>query len=226
MKKITFLIAAILITFNLRTSAQFISGFGIKGGVTFSNQKLDYKSFNLNLDVKYITGFNGSIFAEFLNSKTVNLFAETGYDRRGFIFNIIRTDEFGNEIGQYDIKNATNYIFVSTGAKLKFLTKHFTPYILLGPRLNFYIGYNVTSSDESFVSYENPVLEDFKKIMLDLGAGFGIEFNRLLPYKTFIEANYYPGIITSYSNQYLDVWEHSINIKLGINFIKDKKKTR
>ena len=224
MKKITFLIAALLVTLQLHTSAQFISGFGIKGGVTFSNQKLDYKSFNLNLDVKYITGFNGSIFAEFMNSRTVNLFAETGYDRRGFIMNIIRTDEFGNQIGEYNIKNATNYIFVSAGAKLKFPTKHVTPYILLEPRLNFYLGYSVTSQDESLVSNENPVLEDFKKTMLDIGAGAGIEFNHLLPYRTFIEANYFPGIITSYSNQYLDVWEHSINIKLGINFIKDKKK--
>ncbi len=39
MKKITFLITALLVTFQLHTSAQFISGFGIKGGVTFSNQK-------------------------------------------------------------------------------------------------------------------------------------------------------------------------------------------
>ena len=60
--------------------------------------------------------------------------------------------------------------------------------------------------------------------MFDFSFGAGIQFNRLLPYRTFIEANYNPGIITSFSNSNLDVWEHSFNIKIGINFIKDKKK--
>lgn len=223
MKKTTFLVLTMLFTFQFHSSAQFLTGFGIKGGVTLSNQKFDYKS-GFDLDLKNITGFNGSVFAEFLNSKTINLYAETGYDRRGYILNVIRTDEFGNTIGEYDVKNITNYIFASVGAKLKFPTKFVTPYILLGPRLDFYLGYNVSSTNYPEFFSDNVVLDDFKKIMFDLGAGVGIEFNRLLPYRIFIEANYYPGIITSYSNQYLNVWEHSFNFKLGINFIKDKKR--
>lgn len=222
MKKTAFLVLTVLFTCQLHTSAQFISGFGIKGGVTFSNQKFDYTN-GLDLDIKYLTGFNGSLFAEFLNNKTVNLYAETGYDRKGFMINIIRTDEFGNKIGEYNVKNIGNYIFASVGAKLKFPTRHITPYISLGPRLDFYLGGNV-SSPEFQELWSHSILDDFKKVMLDLGAGVGIEFNRLFPYRTFIEANYHPGIITSFSNQYLNVWGHSFNIKLGINFIKGNKK--
>jgi hypothetical protein len=223
MKNIAFLVLCVLFIYPHNTSSQFLTGLGVKGGITFSNDKFIYE-IGYNLDAEYLTGFNGSLFAEFLNNKTVNLFAETGYDRRGFSFNIIRTDEFGNQIGEYDVKNIANYIFVSAGAKLKFPIKPVTPYILLGPRLDFYLGYNVSSPEHQELWNNVSVLDDFKKIMLDFGGGAGIEFNQLLPFRTFIEANYYPGIITSFSNQYLDVWEHSFNIKVGINFIKDKKK--
>lgn len=223
MKKISFLVLTALFTFQFHTSAQFLSGFGIKGGITFSKLKFDSKT-GFVLDVKYITGFNGSVFSEFLNSKTVNLYAEAGYDRRGYILNVIRTDEFGNKIGEYDVKHSTNYIFASVGAKLKFPTKHVIPYILLGTRVDFYLGYSISSPEFPEFWSKNSLLEDLKKVMFDLGAGAGIQFNRLLPYRTFIEANFQPGIITSYSNQNLDIWEHTFNIKLGINFIKDKKK--
>ena len=223
MKKITFLVLCVLFIYPHNTSSQFLTGFGVKGGLTFSNQRQDFR-FNIKIDNSFIPGFNGSVFGEFLDNKTFNLFAEAGYDRRGYILNVIRTDEFGNKIGEYEVKNSTNYIFTSLGTKLKFPSKYVAPYILLAPRLDFYLGYNVTSSEYSEFWTENTLLEEFKKVMFDFSFGAGIQFNRLLPYRTFIEANYNPGIITSFSNSNLDVWEHSFNIKIGINFIKDKKK--
>lgn len=223
MKKIIFLVLCVLFIYPHNTSSQFLTGLGIKGGITFSNQRQDFK-FNVIIDNSFILGFNGSVFGEFLDNKTFNLFAEAGYDRRGYIFNITKTDEFGNKIGEYEVKNSTNYIFTSLGTRLKFPSKYVTPYILLAPRLDFYLGYNVTSTEYSEFWTENALLEEFKNVMFDFSFGAGIQFNRLLPYRTFIEANYNPGIITSFSNSNLDVWEHSFNIKVGINFIKDKKK--
>jgi len=223
MKKITFLVLCVLFIYPHNTYSQFLTGFGLKGGLTFSNQRHDFKN-NFKIDNSFILGFNGSVFGEFLDNKTFNLFAEAGYDRRGYILNVIRTDEFGNKIGEYNVKNNTNYIFTSLGTKLNFPSKYVTPYILLAPRLDFYLGYNTVSPEYPEFWTENSLLEEFKKVMFDLSFGAGIQFNHLLPFRTFIEANYNPGIITSFSSNNLDVWEHSINIKVGINFIKDKKK--
>jgi len=228
MKKIFFLVLITLLTFPQFTSAQFLTGFGIKGGVTFSNQIYDY-SINLELKTSLKPGFNASMFAEFLNYNNFNLLFETGYDQRGFIHYITRTDEFGNILGESKYKYRTNYIFTSLGAKLKYKSKYITPYLNLQPTLNFYLGYDAVYSNDTpvgLVNLGNPVLEEFKKIMFDLGFGLGVEFNRLLPFKTFIEANYFPGLINLYGTEYLKVKEYSFNFKLGINFIKDKKKNR
>jgi hypothetical protein len=229
MKKIIFLVLSLLFIFPHITTAQFVSGFGIKGGVTFGYQIHEYST-NFSLDKNNILGFNGSIFGEFLNNRIFNLYAETGYDQRGYALSFIKTDEFGNTIGEDELKYRTHYIFTTFGAKLKYRSKHITPYILIQPRINFYLGYSQKLPD-GFMEFDNFILEDYKKVMFDIGIGAGIEFNRLLPFITSVEANYFPELITSYSSGILDVGsgilkvkEHSFNFKLGINFIKEKQK--
>lgn len=226
MKKITFLVLSSLFMFPQFTSAQFLTGFGIKAGATLSNQKYDY-SINIDLDTKLKPGFNASLFAEFLDSRYFNLILESGYDQRGYILNIPRVDEFGNPIGNSEYKDRTDYIFAALGAKLKYKSRLFTPYLQLQPRVSFYLGYNTTFPDdvpEQIKNLGNPILEDFKKTMFDVGIGAGVEFNRLLPYKVFIEANYNPGLINSFGNSFVKVKEYSFNFKAGINFIKEKQK--
>jgi hypothetical protein len=224
MKKMFFLALTVLFTYSQFTSAQFLIGFGIKGGVTLSDQTHDY-SYNFKLDTKLKSGFNASLYGEFLDNNVLNLILETGYDQRGFILPIIRTDEFGNTIGEYEHKFRTNYIFASLGAKLKYKSKYLTPYLLIQPKIDFYLGYDQKFPDDS-PKFDYFVLEDFKKVMFGVGIGAGVEFNRLLPYKVFIEANYNPGLITSYSSANLKVKENSFNFKAGINFVKDKKKKK
>jgi hypothetical protein len=222
MKKITFLVLCVLFIYPHNTSSQFLTGFGVKGGITFSNQKHDYTNW-LNIENHYVQGFNGSVFGEFLNNKVVNLYSEIGYDQRGYAIPILRTDEFGNPIGEVEFKYKTHYIFVTLGAKLKHASKYFTPYLLFQPRINFYLNYT-QKPPEDWPEIESPVLRDFKNVMFDAGIGAGVELNRLLPFKVFFEGSYFPGIITSYSTGYLNVKEYSFNFKIGINFIKDKKK--
>lgn len=222
MKKIFFLALTVLLVHTQLSSSQFLTGLGIKGGMTFSNQKYDNKFF-ADFETNLIQGFNGSIYGEFLNFNNFNLILETGYERRGYILPIIKTDEFGNILGEDEYKYRTNYIFTSLGAKLKTKGKYITHYLLIQPRIDFYLGYSQKLPD-GYPDFDNPALEDFKKIMFNFGIGAGIEFNRMLPYKVFIEGTYSPGLINSYGSVYLKVREYSFNLKLGINFIKDKKR--
>ncbi len=227
MKKIIFLVLSSLFMFPPFTSAQFISGFGVKAGATLSNQNYDYSINYINIDTKLKPGFNASLFTEFLNCNYFNLTLESGYDQRGYILLIPRVDEFGNPIGTSEYKNRTDYIFTALGAKLKYKSRLLTPYLQLQPRVSFYLGYNTIFPDdvpEQIKNLGDPILEGFKKTMFDVGFGAGLEFNRLLPYKVFIEANYNPGLINSFGNSFVKVKEYSFNFKAGINFIKEKQK--
>jgi hypothetical protein len=223
MKKMTFLILCVLFIYPQNTSSQFLTGFGIKAGLTFSNENFSYTISHPEEEHKLITGFNTSLYAEFLNQKYISLMAETGYDQRGYVWAAYPVNEFGIPIGEVDHGFRTHYIFVSFGPKLKYTGKNVTPYISILPRVSFYMGNKMIYPENvTLIGYGH--LDDYKKVMFDIGIGGGVEFSKLLPFKVFIEGSYYHGIITSYSNSYLNIKESSFNIKLGINFIKDKKK--
>ena len=225
MKKIMFLVLCSLFLFPHFTTAQFISGFGVKAGVTASNFSHTFSN-SLDLKTKFKTGLTASIFGEFINSKYFNLVVETGYDQRGYVMVIDRTDEFGNPLGEANYGFRTDYIFTGIGGKFKYKSSAVTPYLLLLPRVDFYLGWKFSPPDDwpAGQEYEEPVLEQFKKTMFGVGIGAGVEFNRLLPYKVFIEANYNPGLINSFGNSFVKVKEYSFNFKAGINFIKEKQK--
>ena len=223
------LIAATLSLFSLFASTsytQFLTGFGVKGGVTFSNQDHKFKQVDFNFETKNIIGFNGGIYAEMLNSSVFNLVTDVGYEQRGYIWEMIRTDEFGNEIAREDIKERTHYITAGFLGKIKYKSKIITPYLIVGPKIDFYLDYTIDSPElaPGFYVTEDPVLEQSKKINYSMNLGAGLEFEKLLSFKTLVEFNYSPPINTSFNNAYLEVKEHYFNIKLGINFIKEKTK--
>jgi hypothetical protein len=228
MKKLIAALTLALSALTFQSYSQFITGLGIKGGVTFSNLDFNYKNPNLAFENKNHTGFNGSAFVELIDNKTFNFAFDAGYEQRGYRYEIIRTDEFGNQIGIYDVTNNIHYLKTGFNGKFKYKTKSVSPYIILGPSIDFYLGYNETAGSESGLpegtEFENSVLEQFKKINYSLNFGAGLEFEKLLPFKTLVEFNYSPPVNTAYNGPYVAVKEHYFNIKLGINFIKEKKK--
>lgn len=226
--KIKFLsVLSVLFMFQIITYSQFFSGFGIKGGVTLSNQKHEYKQFDYKPETKYILGFNGSLFAEFLNNRNFNIVLESGYEQRGYTYVSKSYDEFGNPLPDMDIYERTNYFTTGMLIKLKVPSNKVTPYLLIGPKLDVLLDYSVKAEDESLIvtDYEW-LLKQFKKINYSLNLGAGIEFNKLLPFKTFIELNYSPPVNLSYNGPGLIVKEHYFNIKAGINFIKEKPRMK
>lgn len=218
--------------FSYVSYSQFLTGFGIKGGVTLAEQDFDYSNNDLYFDPKPIIGFNASVFAEVINDKHFSLLADLGYEQRGNSFEIIRSDEFGNEIGRYDQFNRTHYISIGALARIRHQGKSITPYFLLGPRLDLYLGYNISYSDnydypENLVGGggENKLYEDTKNINYSVNFGAGLQFEKLLPFPTMIELNYAPLINSSYNNSLVIVKDQYVNLKLGISFIKKKPKS-
>jgi hypothetical protein len=223
-------LAFFLLPFSL--NSQFLTGFGVKGGVTFGMQQMEFKP-GVNYMQKPIIGFNAGLYSEMLNNRMFNIVLESGYEQRGHIQENIKTDEFGTEIGTYEFRYRTHYITIGALGKIKYETKSVSPYLIIGPRLDLYLGYNVTyhnisippEHEEAFTKSE--VHEQTKSINYSLNLGAGLQFEKLLPFKTLVEFNYSPPINSSYNSRVWLVKDHYFNIKLGINFIKEKtKKTK
>ncbi|MBL8016529.1 MAG: hypothetical protein JNK43_04605, partial [Ignavibacteria bacterium] len=121
----------------------------------------------------------------------------------------------------------TNYI--SAGATGKFLYKgrSVTPYLNAGVKADFFLDYKVSYSEdvnsELFFS-ENDLLESYKKTNYSINIGLGLQFERLFPYQTFAEFVFAPPVNSSYNSAGLETRDYYLGLKLGINFIKSKKK--
>ncbi|MFI5211584.1 MAG: outer membrane beta-barrel protein [Ignavibacteria bacterium] len=220
----------IIMSLPVISYSQFLTGFGIKGGATLSEQKIYLADGSTFYDTKPILGYNASIYAEIINNKAFSLVIEPGYEQRGHSIEFIRTDEFGNELGIDDWFFRTYYITIGALAKIRYSAKSVSPYLIIGPRLDLYLGYNISASNEEFYPWINemksPVHEDTKKTNYSLNFGAGMQFEKLFPFITFLEFNYSPAINSSYNNSFIKVKDNYYNLKLGINFIKKKTKSK
>ena len=222
-------IAAIIIlsaSFQLSYS-QFISNVGVKAGVTFSNQEFKRQSGDDFWQWETIHGYNGNIFTEVLSSKNYTTVFEAGYEQRGYGAEIIETNEFGEELDRFVIKEITHYATFGLLAKLKIQSKSLSAYFSAGPKLDVYLGYTESvPSGKKWIEAPNPFLEDFKKINYSLTFGTGIELSFVKRFRPFVEFNYSPPISKSFENSAFYVREHYFNIKAGIyifDFGKRKK---
>ena len=131
------------------------------------------------------------------------------------------TNEFGDPLQDNKVYERTNYFTSGLLLKIKAPGNKISPYLIIGPKLDFFLGYSVKPEDESTTLYgfDYP-LDEFKKINYSLNLGAGMEFSKLFPFKTFVELNYSPPINTSFNSEWLEVKEYYFNVKIGINFIK------
>jgi hypothetical protein len=172
----------IIMSLPVISYSQFLTGFGIKGGATLSEQKIYLADGSTFYDTKPIIGYNASIYAEIINNKAFSLVIEPGYEQRGHSIEFIRTDEFGNELGIDDWFFRTYYITIGALAKIRYSAKSVSPYLIIGPRLDLYLGYNISASNEEFYPWINemksPVHEDTKKTNYSLNWA-GMQFEKL-----------------------------------------------
>ena len=175
MKKVCFIFA--LIMFVSTSQAQIIRGYGLKVGTTISNQDWEYSNSSglsgLSFDSNSRVGINFGIFTEFLNVPFISIVTEVNYLQKGMKKDIpVTTNSQPDGTGEFitwDTK--VSYINISALGKLRINTGLFTPYILLGPKIDFEI--NKSNSIGSL----NVVEENFNKNRFGLKVGIGTEIN-------------------------------------------------
>ena len=213
MKKVCFIFA--LIMFVSTSQAQIIRGYGLKVGTTISNQDWEYSNSSglsgLSFDSNSRVGINFGIFTELLNVPFISIVTEVNYLQKGMKKDIpVTTNSQPDGTGEFitwDTK--VSYINISALGKLRINTGLFTPYILLGPKIDFEI--NKSNSIGSL----NVVEENFNKNRFGLKVGIGTEIN-LSAFSFLAEFLYDADFNELYENQNLKIKSNSFDLRIGI----------
>jgi opacity protein-like surface antigen len=213
MKKVCLIFAIIIFVSN--SQAQIIRGYGLKVGTTISNQNWKYSNFSgisgLSFDSDNRTGLNIGVFTEFLNIPFISIVTEVNYLEKGMKKDIPVTSasqpDGTGEFITWDTK--VSYINISALGKLRINTGLFTPYVLLGPKIDFEI--NKSNSLGSL----NVVEENFNKNRFGLKVGIGTEVN-LLTFSFLAEFVYDADFNELYKNQNLKINSNSFDLRIGI----------
>lgn len=168
MKKIILSIASIIIgSVSYAQDSKSNTGFGIKGGVNFTNLYTD----DVN-DNNMLTSFNVGVFATLPLTSNLAIQPEVNFSRKGA--ELVYDNLFASGTAKFKL----NYIEVPVLLKIN-ITDNFN--IHAGPYLAYLINAQVTneSSGGSFDFEENFDNDDFEKFDYGLSGGLGFDFTSI-----------------------------------------------
>ncbi len=193
-------------------SAQLLKNYGLKMAVTSADQKYDL-TLAPGLETKRRAGFNVGVFAEWFDVPFFSLLTQVEYAQRGTGQVFAVTGPSGPEvIGTKTLYSRLDYVSVPVLAKLRLQTGPFTPYIVAGPRVDFFLGYK--SDEQEF----NAVYDKFKKTSLGGSAGVGMQIESILPVILLAEARYNFDFADSYETDLLKVRNNAFDFWVGVAF--------
>ena len=212
MKKTILLVFAFELFLAQSSNAQLIKSYGFKVAFTSADQKYNY-TYLSNMDTKRRSGFNAAIFAEWLNLPFISIITQCEYAQRGMGMDFNRTNSTGPTIiDTYTNYNRVDYFSIPIFAKFTLPVAPIDPYILIGPRIDFLLGYH--SDQNAF----DGVYDSFSKTMTGASFAIGVDLKSVIPIALFIEARYNIDFKDSYSTQYLTVRNNSFDVWLGFAF--------
>lgn len=189
-------------------NAQLIKRCGLK--VAFTSASQDFKYSTFAPDTKRRPGFNAGIYIEWFDLPLVSLITQIEYAQRGMGLEFVRTLNDPTPIEIFTEYNRVDYLSLPVLVKVAVPTTIVTPFLLIGPRIDFFLGYH---SDRDLF---NAVYDQFKKTMIGGSIGIGVEATSLLPVNVIVEGRYNFDLADSYSTQYLTVRNNSFDVWLGV----------
>ena len=206
------LLFALFLMGGVAVKAQFLHAVGF--GVGLSYGKENWSAEQWATQEKYLLGFNGIIFAEFLEDPNYKWRSEIMYNGLG-------TNEL---VEKSNYTNRTNYISFDNYLKYQYELDKIVPYALIGPRLE----YVFTRSASIFPD----AIRGMQSIHLSAAIGAGIELVWFSRIKPFAEVFYNHDIMNSYYGNvksispYLNgsemreiIGQHDYEFRIGFKYI-------
>lgn len=229
MKKISLLVSVLMIFIisNISYAQQFFPKFGFKGGMSNSTQNADFTNDSAEIlyeqSVKYRAGYTFGVFADVLWYKYITVGTGLDFFQKGFKVELIEITEQG-ELGPAYIVINQNYLIWNAYAKISppgLEPVH--PYLVIAPRLDFFLGYKGYTSDfESFpneeIDGEDYVLERYSKVSPSISFGAGVEIDRIIPYSILVEFMYVPDLFNQFDENGAKFKNTSFSISAGLKF--------
>lgn len=170
MKAIFITIISVLLV--IQAKSQYVSSIGIKGGMSIANQtwhEIGY--FDRTIVKEYRHGLYAAATVDLYKSKYFNLTTDIGYCQKGSKDSIYVPPLGEMPIpGHYEIFiTKFNYFLFNPMLKVKYETKHWIPYILLGLRCDYQL-----SNKTDFLI--DDLSRNFQRTIWGVTAGAGIEY--------------------------------------------------
>jgi hypothetical protein len=204
MKK-TVLIASLFFNVYL-CNAQLINGFGLTGGVSYSNEKFVFANPSAILKKNYLLGYNGSAFMEFFNGDYVRWVTELQYNQKGSV----DKQPTGNDVNKLQYGCFNNYL------KIRKEFYAVIPYIMLGPRVEYMISQNTSSPT---------ITDNFTQLHISPAVGAGIELVSYGNLKFLMEVFYNPDLLYAYQTAPLNIYNKNFEFRVGFKYVPGKRST-
>jgi hypothetical protein len=197
---------------------QFISSMGLKAGISLANQTYIFTPIDYTLKTDLVLGPSAGIFLEALRGKHFSFQSDLTFVTKGsktttesITVNHLENDRIIVNEGNLKISRFY-YLCLSPMARYRMDLDHITPYVFLGPRVDFLVKYK-TDSDYP--------LEEQNKVIPGLTGGLGTEFN-LNTLFIFIEVQYQSDIMPVTGIDPLLVNNNVLLFALGIRYLNVK----
>ena len=206
---ILYVVVSVLSFVSQSVSQALIHGYGFKLAVTSADQKFE-NTYLSGVETKRRVGFNIGGYIEWFDSHFFTLVTQLEYVQKGMGQRFAITVDDPTVIEYKDFYSRLDYLSLPLLGKFFLSGESLSPFILVGPRADFLLGYN---SDENVF---NSVYDDFMKTVIGGTLGAGIEITGVLPLPLAVEARYNIDFADSYNTQFLKVRNNAFDFWLGI----------
>jgi len=202
----------------ISANSQIIHNYGIKSGVSYSNQYWNTSNNNIPNKTgweKYKTGFSCFIFCEKKVKNNFLIRPTIGYIQKGSVFR----DEVTNIEGtKLYAKNILHELSLDVPIKINLSQSELTPYLFSGFRLDYFISYfgYVKEPDKSPLRFKNSIYDDFNKFTLGGIIGIGCSYKEII----FLELEFNPTLTRTLNYNLIRITDSNFDFTIGTNINK------
>ena len=210
LNSLTIAVAALLyLIFSPAIKAQ---DWGLKAGLSVSDQSYDYTVPGLNVDRLNQTGIAAGIFINLNFSPLTSVRFGVDYIQKGSAIEVdLTTPQSPTVIGTLRFEDRLDYLsfnLLATPSLIK--TPPISPYLIVGPRVDFLI------SSDTYI--ETLTSDKLKSGIFGASVGAGFKFSIASTSSLFVEAVYQPDFSDTFKINTLTIKNKSFLISAGVLF--------